>query len=110
MRDKHERYKHFIPNLDLSIERNTANVPNDGRFHIVKVGTVVQSFRSRKLAEEKFRQLLAESGFKPELPPHSDKINPLDESTERYFMAKNIFWAEGPISRKKGGRGGRGGV
>jgi len=29
---------------------------------------------------------------------------------ERYMLAKAIFWAEGPKFRKKGDRGGRGGV
>lgn len=109
MKDRNERYRHFIPKIDLSIEKNTSNVPNDGRFHIVKAGRVIQSFRSRKLAEERFRQVLAESGFKPE-PPRPEQINPVDESMERYAMAKDMFWAEGPKYRKTGGRGGRGGV
>ena len=102
-------YRHFLPKISLSIEKNTGNVPNDGRFHIVKAGTVIQSFRSRKLAEKKFRQLITESGFKPELT-HIEPVNPLDESLERYVIAKEIFWAEGPKYRKRGGRGGRGGV
>lgn len=109
MTDRNGRYKHFIPDIGLSIEKNTSNVPNDGRYHVVKAGIVIQSYRSRKLAEEKFRQLLAESGYKPELSP-SKPINPLDESTERYFASKDIFWVEGPKSLKKGGKGGRGGV
>ena len=109
MKDKNERYKQFIPAIDLSIEKNTGNVPSDGKFHIVKGGKVIHSFRNRKLAEEKFKQLLAESGFKP-VQTHTAQINPLDESMERYAMAKDIFWAEGPKYRKKGGRGGRGGV
>jgi hypothetical protein len=103
------RYKHFIPTIDLSIEKNTGSVPNDGKFHIVKGGEVIHSFRNRKLAEEKFKQLLAESGFKP-AQTHTPKVDPLDESLERYAMAKDIFWAEGPKYRKGGGRGGRGGV
>ena len=110
MKDRNETYRHFIPKIGLSIERNTGNVPNDGRFHVIKAGRVVQSFRSRRLAEERFRQLLAESGFKSELPPHVERVNPLDESAERYAMAKDIFWAEGPKYRTKGGRGGRGGI
>lgn len=91
MKDRNESYKHFIPKIGLSIERNTGHVPSDGRFHIVKVGKVVQSFRSRKLAEERFKQLLAESGFKPEPPLDAERINPLDESIERYAMAKDVF-------------------
>ena len=109
MKDRDRSYKHFIPKLELSIERNTVNVPNDGRFYVVKAGKVLQNFRSRKLAEEKFRELVKESGFKPEEQP-TEKMNPIDEAAERYAMAKDIFWAEGPKYRGKGGRGGRGGV
>lgn len=75
----------------------------------MRAGKVVQSFRSRKLAEEKFRELVKESGPKPDLQP-AGKMNALDEAAERYAMAKDIFWAEGPKYRSRGGRGGRGGV
>lgn len=108
MKDDNEIYRHYVPNIGLSVERNTDNVPDDGRFHIVKGKKVIQSFRSRKLAEEKFRQLLKESGFKPK--PAPIESTPLSESVERYAIAKAIFWAEGPKYRRKSGRGGRGGV
>jgi hypothetical protein len=104
-----ESYRHLIPELDLSIERNTSKVPADGKFHIVKSGVIMQSFRSRKLAEERFRQLVTESGFKPKTP-ESTEVSLINESIERYSMAKDIFWAEGPKYRSRGGRGGRGGV
>jgi len=102
-------YKHYIPELNLSIEKNTENVPDDGRFHVVKAGKIIKSFSSRKLAEKKFKQLLEESGFKPE-QKHTQQTNPSDEAIERYLISKAIFWAEGPKYKKKGGRGGRGGV
>jgi len=108
-RGRGERYRHFVPAISLSIEKNTGNVPNDGKFYLVKAGMVIQSFRSRRLAEERFRQMLVESGYRPEWKP-SKSINPLDESMERFFTSKEVFWAEGPKSMKKGGKGGRGGV
>jgi hypothetical protein len=109
MKKQNETYRQFIPEIDLSIERNTSKVPPDGRFHIVKSGRIIESFRSRKRAEERFRQLVAEEGFKPKIP-QGEQVSPLDESIERYTMAKDVFWAEGPKYRKTGGRGGRGGV
>jgi len=109
MRRHGETYRHLIPEIDLSIERNTSKVPADGNFHIVKSGVVIQSFRSRKLAEERFRQLVTESGFRPKIP-ESTEMSPINESIERYAMAKDIFWGEGPKYRSRGGRGGRGGV
>ena len=109
MKKESETYRHYIPEIDLSIERNTSKVPSDGRFHIVKMGVIIQSCRTRKLAEETFKHLVKESGFKPETP-NTTQMNPADEAAERYAIAKDIFWAEGPKYRSRGGRGGRGGV
>jgi len=112
MNNSNETYRHYIPGIDVSVERYTANVPNDGKYYIVKEGKVVQNFRSMKHAEDMFKQLIAESGFKPK-PQHSQKVNPVDETLERILSAKAIFWAEGPKQTKgrgKGGKGGRGGV
>ena len=107
MRDRGSSYRHFIPQLNLSIERNTLKVPNDGRFYLIRDGCIIDSFRSIKKAEERFRQLAKESGFKPEV---AEPISSADESIERYQMAKDLFWSEGPKYARKGGRGGRGGV
>lgn len=104
-----ETYKHFIPKLDLSIEKGTSRVPSDGRFHLLKSGKIVESFRSRKLAELKFRQLVGESGYRPETPK-TQPMNTADEYLEHYAMTKDVFWAEGPKYGRGGGRGGRGGV
>jgi hypothetical protein len=104
MSDSGGTYRHFIPKLDLAVERYTVNVPNDGRYHIVKAGKVIQSFRSMKQAQERFKQLLLESGVKHEPLPIA-KANPSDEAIERYALAKQIFRAEGAKFRKKGGRG-----
>lgn len=109
MSDRNGAYKHFIPRIGLSIEQNTASVPNDGKFYIINKGKITGGFRSRKLAEEKFRELVKESGFKPELHP-KEQLDPMNESAESYTISKSIFWAEGPKYKKRGGRGGRGGV
>lgn len=104
-----DTYRQFIPGAEFTIERNTANVPSDGKYYIVRAGKILMGFRSRKLAEQKFRELVRESGFEPK-PPFVEQIDPGQESVERYAMAKDVFWAEGPRYRAKGGRGGRGGV
>ena len=101
-------YRHFIPQLTLSIERNTLNVPNDGRFYLIRDGCIIDSFQSIKKAEERFRQLVKETGFKPEVAEQPGSA--IDESMQRYQMAKDLFWAEGPKYKRKGGKGGRGGV
>lgn len=102
-------YRHIIPQLNLSIERNTAKVPNDGRFYIVRDGHTIERFRYIKKAEERFRQLVKESGYKPDVSPMKPWSAP-DEELERYLDAKELYWAESHKYRGKGGKGGRGGI
>jgi hypothetical protein len=97
-------YRHYIPKLNLSIERNTEKVPLDGKFHLLKDGMELESFRSKKKAEEKFKQIVGESGYKPEI----SKTSPADsmsETVDRFLRDKTIFYAEGPKYKRRGGRG-----
>jgi len=96
-------YRHFIPALDLSIERNTGRVPADSKFHMVHKGSVIASYKTKKQAEEKFYQIVKESGYKPE--PIPGNLIKADESNERYLRSKDLFWAEGPKYKSKGGPG-----
>lgn len=105
-------YRHYIPAIDLAIERYTNRVPADGKYHLIQKANIIGSFRSKKLAEQKFYELVKESGYKPDTSTIKP-IDPSDTALERYFDSKAVFWTEGPISRRgrgKGGRGGRGGV
>ena len=110
MKGQCESYRQFILNLNLSIERNTGQVPSDGRYYIVREGHVIESFRSIKKAQEKFQQLVKESGYKPEVTTLAKPRSPSEEGLERYLDAKDVYWAESYKYRGKGGRGGRGGV
>lgn len=101
-------YKRYIPNIHLSIEKSTDNVPDDGKYYILKDSEIIFNSRSLKKADEYFNELVKKSGFKPNKNV-INKQSPSQESIERYLDAKAVFYAIGPI-RKKGGRGGRGGV
>ncbi len=97
-------YKLLIPKLDLSVEKNTGRVPSDNKFHVVYKGNIVASYHSKREAEERFHQIVEESGYKPE--PIPDKVvTPGEETIDRYFQAKDLFWAEGPKYRPRGGKG-----
>lgn len=102
-------YRHFIPKLSISIERNTARVPNDGKFYILREGQIIDSFRAIAKAEARFRQLVKESGYKPEVSPTKPR-SAADEKLERYLDTKDLYWAESYKYRTKGGKGGRGGI
>jgi len=101
-------YKRYIPEIELSLERNSENVPADGKYYILRSSKVIFSFRSQKEADRQFDELVRESGYKPSKTADKN-LKTHNEGIERYLDAKALFYTIGPI-RKKGGRGGRGGV
>ena len=70
MTQRSSYYKHFIPKIKLSIEKGTNLVPNDGNYYIVSDGCVIDNFTSLKRAEERFKQLVEERGYKPKPIKH----------------------------------------
>jgi hypothetical protein len=60
-----EPYRQVLPDLELSIERFTDSVPADGRWHVLKSGREVGRFRSLKAAQEAWREIIRESGWRP---------------------------------------------
>ena len=101
-------YRQYIPNLGLSIKRHTEAAPSDGKYHVVKNGEILGSFRSLKQAQEMFKQCVQDSGYKPSLPQPSKPVSQI--MTEQYMEAKGLYWADSYKYRGGGGRGGRGGV
>lgn len=102
-------YKHYIPDLELSIERNTASVPADGLYYVVKAGSILGKYRSLKKAREVFQAMVKESGYKPKMQEVKTKTAS-ELSIEHYLDNKDLYWAESYKFRGKGGRGGRRGV
>jgi len=102
-------YRHFIPKLELAIERYTSRVPNDGKYYIISHGQIIEDYRSLKKAEERFRELVEGSGFVPE-DNTSTELDPNEESLQRYLSSKDIYWYESWKYRDKKGKGGRGGI
>ena len=101
-------YRQYIPHLGLSIELLTEAVPSDGKYHVVRNGEIVGSFRSLKQAQAIFRQLVQDSGYKPSPPQSSKTVSEI--MTEQYMEAKELYWVDSHKYRGGGGRGGRGGV
>lgn len=104
-----DTYRHYIPDVGLSIEKNTRNVPQDDKYYLLYNGQIVRAFRTLKKAEIAFREMLPEYGYKPK-SVEKKPMSATEQEIERYLDAKDIFWAEGPKYRGKGGKGGRGGV
>lgn len=104
-----DTYRHYIPELGLSIEKNTTSVPKDGKYYLVRDGQIVKAFRALRNAEVAFREALAEAGYTPR-PVDKQAKSAVEQSMERYMDAKDLYWAESYKYRGKGGKGGRGGV
>ena len=102
-------YKQYIPDLGLSIEKNTENVPQYGKYYLLREGQIVRAFRTLKKAEAAFRETLAEVGYAPK-PAEKQAKSAAEQNLERYLDAKDRYWAESHKYRGKGGKGGRGGV
>jgi hypothetical protein len=79
-----EPYRQVLPDLELSIERFTESVPADGQWHVLKGGKEVGRFRSLNAAQNAWRQIVRDSGWKPR--PHN--VDPDDvrrrEQIERW--------------------------
>ena len=97
-------YKRELPRVELSIERATESVPNDGRFYLVWRGKIIGDFSSEKLALQRYKEILAEVGFEPE-ETKGEQVSPAQERLDQYFYAKEVYWAESHKFREKGGPG-----
>ena len=100
-----ERYRQGIPAIDLYIERCTERTPADGRYHVLKDGVVVGSFRGLKGAQACYRSRLEASGYTPTpLPQRSTEEQIRHENIERDLLRSASFWAE---SYRHGSGGGK---
>lgn len=79
-----EPYRQVLPVLNLSIERFTDDVPDDGGWYLLREAEVLGRYRSLKAAQSAWGQLITEIGWKP---PERD-IDPDDvrrrEQKERW--------------------------
>ena len=102
---KADPYRQYIPDLQLSIERNTQAVPDDGKYYVLNQGRVMGGFRSLKQAQALFKQVVEEQNYAPTSSLPTKSVSEMQN--ERYMEAKSFYWAN---SHKYRGGGGRGGV
>lgn len=62
---KRDLYKQCIPELQLSIESNTPGVPADNNYYVIKENVILSKYRSLKKAEELYKAIVKQSGYKP---------------------------------------------
>ncbi len=95
-------YRQSIPAIGLSLERATANVPNDGWFYVLLRGEIKGRFRTKAAAVTAYRALVDESGYKP--PPVKASVDPGRDVVERYMDDLEAYWTESHKHARRGGR------
>ena len=74
-------YRQYIESANLSLEKDTNNVPKDNKYHVIKDDTVIYSYVSLKAAQTKFNDLKPE--VKNELTKNADKTKILTKEKKR---------------------------
>ena len=77
-------YRQFNERAGISIEQDTANVPNDGKYYVLKDGEIVANYKNLKAANEMYRKLVEDKG----LPP----LEPLPKLTREQLLER--IWDE----------------
>ena len=109
-------YRQQVPELGLSMEKGTDAVPDDGRYHVLLDGEVLHSSLSERSAirfyMDKKEQLFEDRGGKPRPKRLTPEERLAKERAHRDIQALRMqsFERRASGARKKGGRGGRGGV
>jgi hypothetical protein len=62
---KRAPYRQALSALELSIERYTPDVPDDGAWYLLRAGQQIGRFRSLKAARETWNAEIAASGWTP---------------------------------------------
>jgi hypothetical protein len=91
-----------VPAIGLSVERGTDGVPHDGWFYVVFQGEIKGRFRTKKAADTLYKELLRESGYKPDMPRASTSRN---EAVERYLDDLEDYWLQSHRHTRRGGKG-----
>ncbi len=102
-------YRQYIPDIRLSIEKDTDAVPKDGKYYVLHEGKIEGTFRSIKQAQKLYRELVKKIGYTPSTKQEKRK-SASELATDRYLEEKDFYWADSYKHRGGGGRGGRGGV
>ncbi len=58
-------YRQFHPRANISIECNTARVPADGKYYVIKDEKAIAGFRSLKAATACYQKLVDEMALPP---------------------------------------------
>jgi hypothetical protein len=81
---KRNPFRQHLPDLDLSIERYTDVVPDDGGWYLLRSGEQLGRHRSLKEARLAWHQVVQDSGWSPRKQDVDSKAVLSRESAERW--------------------------
>lgn len=107
------RFKQAMPSLQLSVERGTPDVPDDGRFHVVVAGQIRFSSPSERHAlsfyrEERDRLYVVHGRPEPEEMSPEDRQRWIQEQRVQFdlrAMNQDLVRTVVANARRKGGKG-----
>ncbi|MEW6201972.1 MAG: hypothetical protein AB1546_08350 [bacterium] len=70
-------FRQGIPSLNLFIEKDTDNVPADGKYHLLHNGAVIASSRILKTIQKKYCEIVA-ANSEPEKDVSPEQESPKD--------------------------------
>jgi hypothetical protein len=98
------RYERVHRPTGFAIKRATEDVPNDGRFHLVRNGQIVASFRTERDALLPYREAIQQSGWVP-AEKVQGRVDISAVVADQAAAAAEDFWHESSKHRRRGGKG-----
>ncbi len=95
-------FRQAVPDIDLSLERNSHRVASDGSYYVLLRGEIKGKFRSKAKALELYRALLESSGY---TPPVEDSQPTRNEAVEGYLDTLEDYWSQSYKHARRGGKG-----
>ena len=103
-----------VRTIGLSIEQGTSSVPDDGRFHVVVDGNVVFSSKVQSAALTRYRSLrddlLQKAGIEQRPSDPEETKRREREFYDFQAVMSESMWQRTKNAKRKGGKGGSGGV
>lgn len=92
-------FRQSFPAANLTIERATENVPNDGCLHLIVNGVIVKSFRSKKAAQTEYQE--RRKAYLDQHPVQQEKANLDDVIGEDHnrLSNKELIWGPEDFER-----------
>jgi hypothetical protein len=97
------QYLQRLPALELSIERYTAAVPNDGLYYLLRNGERLGRFKSLKAAREAWKDVITESNWEPPKRELDAKDYLVREATLQENERFHEYWGSSHKFRARGG-------